>query len=117
MSEPSGSSGFFPKEAWHDQTHETKVRCDAAASSKKPAAAPQKRLLPHEEWFDYPVQAHPTGKQPRRGDAAAPPSQPKGRWFHVAQELSKAVLGGDHEVALQVARMNWAGDRELSGLR
>ena len=67
------------------------------------------RVDPRDEWHGPPKTERKVVHQRQ---------QPKGRWYQIAQELSKAILDGDQEVAVQLARMHHAGsDRELAGNR
>ena len=72
----------------------------------------QRPIDPREEWPDTPLHMPPP-KQEKAFQVA----QPTGKWKERAQELAKAVLDGDKELAIQLARMYWAGDPELAGNR
>ena len=61
---------------------------------------------PVEEWHDPPtMQQH---------DTVAPVY---GKWYWRTQELAKAILDGNEDLAVQLARLCWAGDPEVAGLR
>ena len=98
------TSGFFKMSDWYDDV------------APVPEPQPQqqqlssKRLHPWEEWYDAP-------KKVRTCDAAASAKQPLGKWYDVAQQVAKAVLDDNKDIALQLARIHWAGDPELAGLR
>ena len=62
------------------------------------------KVDPVEEWHvipDPPVQNQPA----------------YGKWYDRTQQLAKAIREGDQELAVQLARLWWAGDREVAGLR
>ena len=74
----------------------------------------QRLMDPHEEWPDTPLHMPPPKHVSNVGQQ---PAQPTGKWRTRTQELAKAVLDGDKELAIQLARMYWAGDPEVAGRR
>ena len=99
------TSGFFRTSDWYDD--------DAPVLEPQQQQRCSKRIHPWEEWHDAPKQ---TVKQ-LKVSAAAPAKQPLGKYHEVAQQVAKAVLDGDNDIALQLARVHWAGDPEVAGLR
>ena len=66
-----------------------------------------KRVAPVEEWWAEPT--HPPSTTTN--------SNTTGKWRERTLELAKALREGNDEVAVQLARMYWAGDPQKSGNR
>ena len=43
--------------------------------------------------------------------------KPTGKWHGRTIELAKAIREGNDDLAVQLARLYWAGDPETAGLR
>ena len=68
------------------------------------------RVGPRDEWHDLP--------DPQRKVCKVVPKQPLGKWHEISQRIAKAILSGEHSVALQLSRMHYAGaDKDLMGNR
>ena len=89
------------------QTLEVQVKLSARVVSRQVVTMETrgvKRSFPvEEEWFAEPTPSKHCSKS----------SAKAGVWKERTQALAKAVLEGDKEIVVQLARMYWAGDPEL----
>ena len=90
----------------------SRVRSRFLPIESKSAAMSKRVCDPVEEWWPEPSEQSVQFKQSPKTQ-----KQQCGKWRERTLMLAKAVKDGDDEMAVQLARLWWAGSPEISGLR